>query len=191
MASLIALGARQWGRSRYEERLYMQDIGREELEEGYDDSDMVEIPDGTFPDVDVDEAQQYERGLSTANTSFRNRFGTSFLIADRDPYAERFAFPARKESRIMEDATNYMSNASKINIAEQIEDSLFDEVPFRGERADYRLATQRRRMPIINNPGWSQIVVPVPQHVPKGPLISHEYEQIGFSLNRMHFGYPQ
>lgn len=70
------------------------------------------------------------------------------------PFARRHAQPDRStQTQILEDASLTLSDDYKRYMREQIADSEFDDIPFRGERAAYWSARERRRMPFVNNPG--------------------------------------
>ena len=61
----------------------------------------------------------------------------------------------RPPTSLLETESFHLSPAFKEFMRQQIRDTEWDEVQFRGERAAYRTAMQRRRVPIINNPNSS------------------------------------
>jgi len=68
------------------------------------------------------------------------------------PHARRLPNPDLISQRVLlENESLHLAPNFKEFMRQQIRDTEWDEVPFRGERAHYRTALQHRRLPIINN----------------------------------------
>lgn len=69
------------------------------------------------------------------------------------PFARNQPVPSLTTSRrVMEEQSLSLTNDYKETIRRNIEDTEWDDVPFRGERADQWAGRDRRRLPIINHP---------------------------------------
>jgi hypothetical protein len=82
----------------------------------------------------------------------------------REPFARRRAIPRLSTTRnIAEDVSLRLTPEFKLRMQQGIDNTEWDEVPFRGERASRWAARDRRRLPIINHPNSEQAWIKIPQ----------------------------
>lgn len=67
------------------------------------------------------------------------------------------------QSRVLEDVSLRMTPEYKEFMRQKIDDALFDDVPFRGERASRWAARDRRRLPVIRHPNSEQAWMYLPK----------------------------
>ena len=143
------------------------------------------------------EREMYRRGYLPTDQYYWSVGESRRLTAAREPYPRRnpLPYPRQQKATVLEDVSMNMSASSKEAMRQQIEDCDFDEVQFRGERADYRFETQRRGPhPIINNPGLVNVTISqdsMDEPVIK-PFRDTDHQARPFSLNRLNseqYGY--
>ncbi len=114
-------------------------------------------------DDQYNDREMYRRGLLPTQYQYWTVGTDRKLISSREPFPRRepLPHPRQQGSRLVEDVSLNMSDTSKEYMRQEIEDATdFDATMFRGERAFYRPELQRRRQPIINNPGLTTVTFP-------------------------------
>lgn len=82
----------------------------------------------------------------------------------REPFKRKNATPALSTTRnVMEDVSLRLTPEYKEWMRSRIEDTEFDDVPFRGERASRWAGRDRRRLPFFNHPNSEQAWTYIPQ----------------------------
>lgn len=107
----------------------------------------------------------------------------------REPFKRRQAVPSLSTTRnIIEDVSLRLTDEYKERMRSNIENTEWDEVPFRGERASRWAGRDRRRLPFINHPNSEQAWVCIPplaQEVNMVPPYAQPSDPINLNLSRL------
>lgn len=110
----------------------------------------------------------------------------------REPFKRRQAVPRLSTTRnIAEDVSLRLTPEVKMRMQAGIENTEWDEVPFRGERASRWAARDRRRLPIINHPNSEQAWIKIPENAAAVDMIPpHAQPNVVRRLNLRRLNHP-